>query len=99
RSAKDRTRVCDAGDHILLSTVRGQVLAVDADRGYFVPVSGSGAGSRIPLPDAVSQEDPVVGVGASSSSARHLVVLLSSGTVLAIDPHTGHQVAGVKAAA
>lgn len=92
-----RTSVGEPGDRVWLATVGGEVFAVDTDGGFFVALRDDGAPVRVPLPESVaSPRDPVVGLGAPSSSARHLVLLLRSGTLVSVDPRTGAEVATVR---
>jgi hypothetical protein len=90
-----RTKVGEPGDRVWLATVGGAVFAVNADGAFFVALTGDGPHPRVPLPDSVATRDPVVGLGAPSSSARHLVLLLKSGTLVSVDPRTGAEVATV----
>ncbi|MXM67432.1 hypothetical protein GR925_29375 [Streptomyces sp. HUCO-GS316] len=91
-----RTTVGAPGDQVWLATVGKDVFAVDTDGAFFVALTGDGPHAKVPLPDSVSPRDPVVGVGAPSSSARHLVLLLRSGTLVSVDPRTGAEVATVR---
>ncbi|MFE3267840.1 WD40 repeat domain-containing protein [Streptomyces sp. NPDC059215] len=84
-------------DRVVLTELRGSVVAVDTSQGFYTLLTASQRRSRrIPLPDEAASSGSVAAVGASSSTARHLLVLLADGTLLVIDPDSGSLVATVR---